>query len=211
MRRGRFPVIAGLTLLASACATPPPPPPPPPIDGTTALPDWRAVIQPEDRIRLQRLDAAWSAALSEARKAGRAEQLRELGEAADPQARERGTALPPPGDYRCRTLKLGVGSLGLVAYGWFDCRIERTARGLRFTKISGSQRPTGLIFPDTEQRGVFLGSLSLGDEPPARSYGAQRERDIVAVVERIGPARWRLAAPWPHLESKLDVIELTPA
>jgi hypothetical protein len=31
------------------------------------------------------------------------------------------------------------------------------------------------------------------------------------VVERVGPARWRLVLPWPRWESNLDVMELVPA
>ena len=27
-------------------------------------------------------------------------------------------------------------------------------------------------------------------------------------VERIGEERWRLVLPWPHFESKLDILEL---
>ena len=33
----------------------------------------------------------------------------------------------------------------------------------------------------------------------------------VAVLERVGEARWRLVVPWPRNESNLDLIELVPA
>jgi len=58
---------------------------------------------------------------------------------------------------------------------------------------------------------VFLGSMALASEPAARSYGLRPERDMVAVVERIGERRWRLVIPWPANESNLDLIELVPA
>ncbi len=51
---------------------------------------------------------------------------------------------------------------------------------------------------------VMLGSLALSAEPPANSYGQHPDRDIVAVLERIGEARWRLVIPWPQSESNLD-------
>lgn len=122
---------------------------------------------------------------------------------------------PPAGDYRCRTVKLGSqggeAGLGYVVYGWFACRIEQTPAGLKFSKLTGSQRPAGLLFPENGERMVFLGSLSLASEPPANSYGRRPDRDIIAAVERIGPQRWRLVLPWPQTESNLDLIELVPA
>ena len=78
-------------------------------------------------------------------------------------------------------------------------------------KLSGSQRPMGLIFPDNLKRQVFLGTLELGDEAMPLNYGSDRMRDMAGLVERIGDNRWRLALPQPAYESLLDVIELVPA
>jgi hypothetical protein len=58
---------------------------------------------------------------------------------------------------------------------------------------------------------VMLGSLALAEEPPANSYGQRPDRDLIAVLERIGDRRWRLVIPWPQVESNLDLIELVPA
>ena len=58
---------------------------------------------------------------------------------------------------------------------------------------------------------VMLGSMALTVVPPANSYGLRPERDLVAVLERIGERRWRLVIPWPQYESNLDLIELLPA
>jgi hypothetical protein len=58
---------------------------------------------------------------------------------------------------------------------------------------------------------VMLGSMALSAEPPANSYGQRPDRDLIAVLERIGPQRWRLVLPWPQYESNLDLIELVPA
>lgn len=216
--RWKAPAAAAViaALLAGCASTPSggPPPPPPGPGSRPILPDWQAAIREYDRDRLARIGEAWETALDQAIRDGHREKLRDLGNLPDPDAALR-DPLPPAGNYRCRTVKLGArqGGPGLsfVAYGWFNCRVERTARGLKLSKTSGSQRQTGLIFPDTERRGVFLGAMSLGSEPPARGYGLNTERDIVGVIQRIGPAQWRLVQPWPRYESNLDLLELVPA
>jgi hypothetical protein len=174
--------LASLTL--AACASTPPAPPPPP--GGPVLSDWRGVVTAFDRDRYQRRQAAWDLALQQARRQPGSGDLRGLGELIDPDA-QRPLATPPVGNYRCRTVKLGSqggeDGLGYVVYGWFACRIEQTPRGLKFVKLTGSQRPSGLLFP---------------------------ESDLIGVLERIGERRWRLVLPWPQNESNLDLIELVP-
>ncbi|MBU1324341.1 MAG: DUF4893 domain-containing protein [Alphaproteobacteria bacterium] len=210
--------LLSLALLTSACASAggpsgqgiPPPPPPPGAGGV--LTDWRGPITSTDRDRLDRLDRAWTQALAEARRTEGSGDLASVGNLIDPDAARPG-AEPPVGDYRCRTIKLGNqggGGLGYVVYGWFDCRVERTARGLRFSKLTGSQRQTGLLFPEAAERMVFLGGLALSDEPAANSYGQNPERDIVGVWERFGDRRWRLVMPYPVVESTLDLLEVVP-
>ncbi len=210
-------LIALAAASISACAaTPPPPPPPPggPADGGPVLRDWRSVVTASDRDRYQRLDAAWDLALQQARRQRGSGDLASTGELIDPDA-ARPSVAPPPGDYRCRTVKLGSqggeDGLGYVVYGWFDCRIEKTPNGLKFSKLTGSQRPAGLLFPENDRRMVLLGSMSLADEPAANSYGQSPDRDLIATLERIGDRRWRLVLPWPRYESNLDLIELIPA
>ncbi len=201
-------------LLVTACASTPPPPPPPPGGPTAALRDWRSIVTASDRDRYTRRDTAWRLALEQARRQRGSGDLSSLGTLIEPGAARRDVA-PPPGDYRCRTVKLGSqggdAGLGYVVYDWFDCRIEQTPRGLKFSKTTGSQRPSGLLFPEDDRQMVMLGSLALAAEPPANSYGQRPDRDIVAVLERIGDARWRLVIPWPQAESNLDLIELVPA
>ena len=92
---------------------------------------------------------------------------------------------PPPGAYRCRTVKLGSQSetageeagLGYVVYGWFACRIEQTPEGLRFIKLTGSQRPSGRLFADTDRRMILLGAMALGGETTSPAYGQSADRD----------------------------------
>ena len=210
-----IPLLLAASVLASCASTPPPPPPPPPSDpGAPVLRDWRSIVTATDRDRYARRDAAWRLALEQARRQPGSGDLGSLGDLIDPGA-TRNAVAPPPGNYRCRTAKLGSQGgetgLGFVIYGWFDCRIEQTPRGLKFSKTSGSQRPSGLLFPENPRQMVMLGSMALAAEPPANSYGQRPDRDLVAVLERIGDARWRLVIPWPQNESNLDLIELIPA
>lgn len=173
--------------------------------------DWRAVATSGDHDRLRRWREAWTAALKQVEAAGETDQL-----AAYPALTTPDTALadpaPPPGTYRCRTFKLGSqGDLGLafVDYPAFTCRIRRVDGMLHFAKLTGSQRPSGLLYPDTERRLVFLGTMALGDETRASPYGRDAERDMAGIFERTGPRSWRLVLPFPRWESILDVIELT--
>ena len=166
-----------------------------------------------DRERLRGWRDAWMTALGKVRASGRGAALAPLGALFQPDSALAG-ALPPAGDYRCRVFKLGSkapGAPDFTAYPNFDCRVEDEGEVLSFYKRSGSQRPVGLILKDSDSRGIFLGTLILGDETMAMQYGQDATRDMAGVVERIGERRWRLVLPYPAFESTLDVIELVPA
>lgn len=173
---------------------------------------WRGAATEEDRGRLRRWREAWVAALAQVRAGEHRGELARGGALFEPDLALADPA-PPPGDYDCRTFKLGTpegDALDYVAYPAFRCRIAIRGGRLHFTKLSGSQRPVGAVFPDNGRRMVFLGTLMLGDETRALRYGRDRERNLVGVVERVGPNRWRIAFPYPYYESLLDVIELVP-
>jgi hypothetical protein len=178
--------------------------------------DWRQIATADDRNRLRHWREAWTAALAQANRS-EAAAIAAGGALFEPDAALAGPQ-PPAGDYACRTVKLGRapadgsagGVLDYVAYPAFRCRIAEVDGRLRFTKLSGSQRPVGTLFPDNGRRMIFLGTLSLGDEARALRYSRDRERDLIGILERVGPNRWRIAFPRPHFESLLDVIELTP-
>jgi hypothetical protein len=178
-----------------------------------ALADWRGVASPADRERLREWRTAWTVSLIAARQtpAGAAAIARDPA-LFDPD-RVLADPLPPAGDYRCRTFKLGrrgAGGLGYVAYDWFRCRVGGGASPLTFEKVDGSQRQAGSLYEDTDARGVFLGALALGDEARRMDYGRDRSRDAAGTVERIGARRWRIVFPYPAFESTLDVLELQP-
>lgn len=178
-----------------------------------ALDDWREIASPEDASRLGRLDQAWRLARAEAEEKGFAAEVEALGPLVDPNAGLAGQLQPPPGTWRCRTVKLGSntpGGPGFLEYPWFRCTVELTPGGdLVLTKVTGSQRTRGLLYPDTDRRLVFIGAQAWGaDEAGWPNYGQMPERDQVGVFERFGPRRWRLVIPWPRVDSKLELLEL---
>ena len=180
------------------------------------IPRWttayRQVISEDDRVRLRDWRKTFTDAIIDARAAGHSAEVTREGVLLDPDA-----ALPGPaisdGMYSCRVIKLGAkqpGNLAYVSYPPFTCRV-RADRGLqRLTKLTGSQRYVGLIFPGDAIRAVFLGTLVLGDEQRAMQYRQDEGRDVAGYVERIGDRRWRLIMPQPRFESRLDVMELVP-
>lgn len=173
--------------------------------------DWRGDAQRADVRRIERLDEAWTEALSEARRDGHGRDLRALGALVDPRV-ALARPQPAPGTYRCRTIKLGSqGAVGLsyVAYGWFRCRVALTPGGdLILEKTTGSQRQAGNLYPDASKRLVFLGAVAWGAGEGRAQYGRSPERDQAGVLERVGANQYRLALPWPQQESKLDILEL---
>lgn len=212
-----FAILPAAALLLSGCATM--------REGTgtmarseaIAANDWRSVATDVDRRRIGDWWGAWNAGLSSARAGGHSATIAAEGALLEPQA-----ALPnphlPPGDYRCRIIKMGSrsgvsgpGTLSYVAYPAFLCRVAAEQTIFSFTKLTGSQRQVGLIFDDTQMRSIFLGTVALGDEARAFDYGTDPTRDVAGLIERIGPNRWRLVMPRPAFESDIDVMELVPA
>lgn len=172
---------------------------------------WRAIATDPDRERLRAWRDSWVTALNKARAADPAAPLDaplfqpDLGLE---------SAMPPAGDYRCRTFRLGATAPGTPDFqetAPAACRIEQDGTQLRFTKTQGRHRPDGVIFPDTSARGVFLGTLILSDETTAIDYGRDDRRDLIGIVTRIGDQRWRLAIPGQALGPMLELIEITPA
>jgi len=199
---GRMPRLLIFALLAASLASP-----------ANAQPaaEWRREATEADRDRIREIRRSWIAALDSARAAGHGPAIIGEGVLLDPDGAH-GLTPPPPGDYVCRTIKLGT-QTDIIAYANYPatrCRIGQDGERLTFVKLDGSQRPTGRFYPDNDRRMVFLGTMQLGDEQRAYQYGIDPDRDMIGALEMIGPNRWRLALPAPAHESLLDVIELTP-
>jgi len=202
-------LAASLLFIVSACSALQP------TGAVIAQPErnWRAIATESDRERLRDWRSAFVDGLRAARAAGHAADIAREGALLDPDSALGGGPIPN-GAYRCRVIKLGAKSPGLLnyaAYPWFACRVRQERALQSFAKLGGSQRQVGLIFPNDALRQVFLGTLVLGDEQSAMQYGRDTERDVAGFIERIGPDRWRLIMPRPHFESMMDVMELVPA
>ena len=204
----RVAILAALLPLVACAAVP----------GTRAAPrasatDWRAAATESARGRLRDWRTAFIRALDQARKAGHSADIAREGRLLEPDA-ALGPVPIPNGNYKCRVIKVGAKSEGLldyIAYPPFDCRIEQRGALQMFTKLTGSQRHVGTIYPDSPLRQVFLGTLVLGDETRAMEYGRDPDRDLAGWIARYGDKRWRLILPYPRYESIIDVVELVPA
>lgn len=181
------------------------PAPPPPL--------WRTRIADADVPRLESLQADWRQLYQGVRAPVRQQQ----GALLDPEAGQPHPALPP-GSYRCRTLHLrpvarGRASVQPTPPGF--CYISSANEGqseqeapLGLAKQTGTDIVAGYVFPDGK-RYVFLGARQRRPGANDLAYGAVGGRDVVGMVERFGPFRWRLAVPGPHPGS-IDLYELTP-
>ncbi len=211
----RSALLAGtLLFLAGGCATSKDEPEPIGPVGVIEVPEepqWRSIVSTEDEDRIERLSQAWTAALDEAQKFQTA--IKGEGELLDPDVALPRPA-PSPGPYRCRMIKLGTqngNGTAFNSYKPFFCYVEAEGDLLTIIKQTGSQRPAGFLYPDSEEkRLIFLGTLALGSEEAPLAYRENPDRDMVGVMQRIAPFRYRLVIPWPRYESKLDVIELVP-
>ncbi len=178
--------------------------------------DWRRVARPADQTQLDAMPALWSVALTEAARpdsrtvAQEGDLLR--ADAALPRP------LPTPGLYRCRTIRLGVPAgaasakqRGFARFKPFDCVVSDEKTSLGFTKVSGSHRPGGYLWPDGDKRMIFLGGTAERDGEGASAYGDDVVRNRAGVFERIGEFRWRLTLLGQPPVARLEVIELVPA
>ena len=201
MKRGFFPILL-LSLPLAACGDDRP--------KAAATPaNLRNALTARDRTRLRDWRTAWTTALIKARASGAGPKIDAEGALLMPDA-ALDTPLPPDGAYRCRTIKIGAQTkdgLDYIAYGAFPCRI---GDGM-LVKLGGSQRPTGRLQALDASRVLFVGGMALGDEQGQVAYGRDSDRDVVGVVERVAPRRWRLVMPYPRWESLIDVLELVPA
>lgn len=182
-----------------------------------AAPALSQEIRPDDRARLDRLDAAVGQALRQVLGTGSDEEVVQAINAL------RGPAMPADparagaltGDWQCSMTKMG-GNLPLVAYPPFRCRIEAREGVLHFDKLSGSQRTSGTIRA-IDGRWVYLGSTFVAGEAPRRYDEFPAEIDTsasetlpdVGVLEVMGEGQARLVLPLPYRESVLNVLTLT--
>lgn len=214
-RRRWLPLAAAAGMAAlSACATKPPPPAPAPAVHAEVVVEtgWRDEVTAEDEARIAGLAETWRGVLETVPR-----RFRRLVEAegellAADAARDRPET--PPGSYNCRLVKLGAEGRAAPVRGFppFFCYIRaESGNRLSFTKQTGTELPGGWLHADEEQRRlVLVGARQRRAGDNSLLYGDEPDRDLVGVIERIGPFRWRLVLPWRAKQPGLDVYELTP-
>lgn len=171
---------------------------------------WERLIVAEDAERLDTFRAFWSTALAAARPRFATALARE-GALLDP-TRALGHPALPPGSYRCRVVKLGGDGRRVPAYRTFPptfCYVGGEDDGQSFTKQTGTERPSGWLYPDDDTRFVFLGAYGVG-QARAPIYGAVPGQSALGVVERIAPFRWRLTLAPVDKSALLTVYEIIP-
>lgn len=175
---------------------------------------WQEQISAPDRKRLAGLWNAWTRALNQATAAGETGRLAELGALVVADT-ARPAAIPAPGSYSCRTVRIGLREPirpptvpALAIEEAQRCTITVKGELLWLEQVGGATRIGGTLYPD-EDRMVFLGTKALRGEMGMRRYGSDATRDQVGVLRAFGDGRWRLELPWPHWQSNLELVELT--
>ncbi len=182
-----------LALTLAGCQLTPPLPP----GAAPMLPigeNWRAIVSTADADRLARFDAAWATVSG-----GVSPLLGREGAGRWP--------APPPGSYRCRVWRLAGGRAPRRFPAQF-CHVGVEGALLSFAKQTGDERWAGYFYVESERRLIFLGATAAGDV--ATGYGADAGRDVVGIVERVAPLRYRIVMPWPRGGGTLDILELVP-
>ncbi|WP_419827137.1 DUF4893 domain-containing protein [Sphingomonas sp.] len=185
-------------------------------DGAAAAgpppPDWRDAATDPDHAKLRGVRQAFLEGLAAARAAGFDGAIAAEGRLFDPDAGEDGATLAP-GAYRCRSYTLGStmpGRPAFVAEAPQPCGIEADGMLQRLREQGTPQRLTGRVYPDSPARTVFLGTRVLADEATALHYGRDADRDTAGAINRVGPARWRLAIPRPAWGATIELVEIVP-
>ena len=168
---------------------------------------WEGIASADDAARIAALPELWSRARGTVPMRLKP-RMRAEGELVDPAA-ALALPTPPPGSYRCRLVRFG-GRGGFRSFAPDFCYVDGDAKALAFTKQTGSNLPGGWLHPDTPTRLVFLGAVPRKGEAKAPGYGIVPAQDVAAVVERVGPFRWRMVMLRAGRDGVLDLYELVP-
>jgi hypothetical protein len=115
---------------------------------------WRAVASGTDRLRIRDWRKTFIKALDGARAKGHGAAIAAEGPLLAPDS-GLASAAPPVGDYRCRTIKLGVKGAqksDYAVYPGLRCRVAAREGGLSLAVLTGPQRSFGRLFPDSTRR-----------------------------------------------------------
>jgi hypothetical protein len=164
------------------------------------------IITAKDQQKLDGYEKTRAAAIGEARTAGSSADVAVLEAVLSGGELSLVDGFDMTGTWRCRTIKMG-GSVPLVIYGWFNCRVSDDGSGWRLEKTSGSQRTTGRFFTQNDTRAIYLGALHMAAEAPL-AYGQSENRNQLGIAVRPAENRIRIEFPAPEFESAFDILEL---
>jgi hypothetical protein len=168
------------------------------------------VLRAPDLARLAAIPQAWTTALAAARRGGFSARIAADGRLLVPDA-ALGRAAPAPGPYRCRLVRLGAPRRPYAAFASYFCHVGDEGEWLSLTKQTGAERLGGYLWEDGGRRLVFAGAIVRGADRAPPAYGERAAADLVGIVERIGPFRYRLVMPRPAGVATLDVLEMVAA
>lgn len=178
---------------------------------------WRKLVTKEDERRITDIPATWRRLLSGLPARYQTAVSKEKGLLSPDAGRDHPS--PPPGSYRCRLVKFTApltsegrrADAPVKSFPDFFCYIRgEQDNELSFTKQTGTELPRGWLHQDGNRRLILVGARQREAGGTSLAYGMETDRDVVGVVERIGPFRWRLVLPWREARSGLDIYELTP-
>jgi hypothetical protein len=199
--------------LMSGCATLSPPQRPP-AGARAAVGEgktWRNAATDADAQALDALPQLWTEALADARGGGYARRIAAEGALLAPAA-ALPRAVPAPGPYFCRIVRLGAAGRGirpLAEGGAGFCYVGDEPDRPSLTIEAGPRRMGGYLWATDNRRLVFLGAQSPRGAPIG-GYGDNPARDVAGLFDRIGTFRYRLTLP-SRDGPRLTVIELRPA
>lgn len=203
--------VIGLSSLAAACATSKVAETVEPTVVMEPSPEvpvqWRTVAKPNDAVAIDTLSQRWQAALA-AVKQWRRPAVEAEGVLLDPEA-SLVRPLPPPGRYRCRYLRLAQKQGGFQAFKPWFCFVAEEGDLTTLTKVTGDERPSGRLWPDGDERLVFLGTVAHGKDKAALAYGDSPAANAAGILERVGDFQWRLVLLRTE-DRGIDVVELVP-
>ncbi len=176
-------------------------------DVAEARTGWTTVATTADRALIEALPARMAAAHALAKKRGGARMTAD-GALVDPAAALDLAALPP-GPYTCRLVRVDLRG-AMTSFTPDTCYVDGTADAVSLTKQNGTSLPGGWLHPDGTKRLIFLGTQRRRAPDVAPPYGQNAAIDVSAVIERIGPFRWRMAMAGKPGNGLLDVYELVP-
>jgi hypothetical protein len=168
---------------------------------------WAGMLTDFDRGRIDRLDATRAKALERAEIAD-AGTVRLIKDVVGAQAQPIDVKALP-GNWRCRSLKLG-GEIGPASVNsFFACRIRMAGNALVFEKTTGSVRRSAKLSEIDAYRLLYYGAY-FAERDKSQGYGVGKPYDEVGMLTQIARNRLRIELPEPYAyaEALHEVIEL---